>query len=172
MPKPSVIENLQQFDNTLREMATLDVRIAENELVRKDEIIAAEAKYTANAGALVGRRELLFGELERYYRAHRTELEADGKKSITLQFGSAGIRKHGAELRLLKEWTWDEVVNTLLEGGMVDLVRTKAEVDKEAVKAADVDADILANWGLKLHQKQTFWVEPAPGEANVTTEAK
>jgi phage host-nuclease inhibitor protein Gam len=164
MPKPSIIEDLTQFDSALREIAIIDLRVAEANVTRKDEILVAEGKFTSRAGLLLGRRELLAEQLELYYRANRAELEKGKKKSIELQFGRAGIKISAPSLRLLKKWTWGSVLSAITDGGLpwAGFTRTTKSVDKNALKAAKLTPVELEVIGLKLHQKEEFFFETFP----------
>ena len=166
MLKPSIIENLNQFDTALREIAIIDLRVAEADVQRQDEILIAEGKFTSRVGLLVGRRELLAEQLELYYRANRAELEKGKKKSIELQFGRAGIKISAPSLRLLKKWTWGLVLGSLKEAEAGEYIRTVETVDKNALKAAKMTPEHLAEFGLKIHQKETFFFETFPARGD------
>jgi phage host-nuclease inhibitor protein Gam len=111
---------------------------------------------------MLGRRALLVEQLELYYRSHRGELEK-GKKSIELQFGTAGIKLSAPSFRPLKGWNWDKIL-TAIRGveAYKKFIRSKETVDKAALKGAKLADEKLAAIGVKVDQKETFWFETKP----------
>jgi phage host-nuclease inhibitor protein Gam len=156
--KLSVIQNLGEFDGTLREIAIIQAKIAGADVDRQNDIITAEGKFAARTKTLIERRELLAGQMELYYRANRKEIEKGKKKSIELRFGRAGIKISAPSLRPLKGWNWDTVLAAL----SVDFIRTREEVDKQALKKAKLSPEALDAFGLKVHQSDTFFYETYP----------
>lgn len=160
--KISVIQNLAEFDGTLREVALIEAKIAGADVDRKNDIITAEGKFAARTKTLVERRALLAEQMELYYRANRAEMEKGGKKSRELRFGRVGIKISAPSLRPLKGWSWGKVL-AALKG--TEFIRMKEEVDKQLIKAAKLPAGTLAGYGLKVHQTETFFFETYPQKA-------
>ena len=156
--KLSVIRNVGEFDEFLREAAQIDANVAAADAVRRSELLVVEGKYKARTETLLGRRAILAEQLELFYRANRDSLEADGRKSVEFRFGRAGIKLLPAALKLLRGWKWDQVLAVIDP----EYVRTSEEVDKQKVKAAKLTAEQLAAFGLKLAGKEDFWFEPKP----------
>lgn len=173
MPKPTVIENLQQFDNALREIAKLEARIGVFEFQRREAIIAAESKFKTEVSTMAANRQLMIEQLEIYYRANRAELEKKGKnKFITLQFGKAGIRRGAPSIALLKSWKLDAVIQALKDAGWAAFIRQREELDKPAVKKANLNTEQLAEFGLRIRQRDEFWFETFPQATAVTVAEK
>ena len=65
---------------------------------------------------------------------------------------------------LSRAWTWDKVLECLVVCGLDRFVRTKKEVDKDAVlafaAAAPTNADSIRINGMKVVQNESFFVEP------------
>ena len=62
---------------------------------------------------------------------------------------------------LNKSWTWESIVTRLREVYGARFIRKpEPEVDKVAVKKADLPAADLAACGLKMHQDENFYAEP------------
>jgi phage host-nuclease inhibitor protein Gam len=172
LPKTTVIENLQQFDNALREIAKLDARIGVFDFQRRESIIAAESRFQTEVATMTATRALLADQLEIYYRANRSELEKDGKKSITLQFGCAGIHTGKPTLGLVRGWKWERVLEAIKAAGKKAFLREKQEVDKSAVKKAKLPPEELASLGMKIAAKDEFFFETFPHAAAVTVAEK
>ncbi|HEX4135894.1 MAG TPA: host-nuclease inhibitor Gam family protein [Bryobacteraceae bacterium] len=161
MNKPlSVIQNLGEFDGALREIGLINAQVARADVDRQNDIITAEGKFAARTKVLVERRDLLAEQMELYYRANRSEIEKK-KKSIELRFGRAGIKISAPSLRLLKGWNWEKVLGVI----PTIFIRTKQEVDKQALKKANLSDGALSSIGVKMHQTETFFYETYPQKA-------
>jgi len=165
----SIIQDIQGFDGVLREIAAIDTRVAVAEVSRKEEILVAEGRFKARTDTLLGRRGLLVRELELYYRAHRAELEK-GKKSVELQFGSAGIKTAAPAFKLLRGWTWARVLDAIRDADL-GFIRSKETVDKQALKKACLGDEKLSAIGVKVSQPETFWFETKPQSSTGKVEA-
>lgn len=108
-------------------------------------------------------------QLQNYYMAHLEELEKDGKKSVQLTHGVIGRRLGSPALKVLnKSWTWESILTRLREVYGARFIRKpEPEVDKAAIKKADLSADALKACGLKIEQTESFFAEP---ERTPTTE--
>jgi phage host-nuclease inhibitor protein Gam len=158
--KLSIIQDLDQFDGTLREVALIELKIAAADVDRQNDIITAEGKFAARTKTLIERRALLAEQMELYYRANRAAIEK-GKKSIELRFGRAGIKISAPSLRPLKGWNWDKVLAVMTPA----FIRTREVVDKQALKKAKLPTAELAALGLKVDQAETFFYETYPQKA-------
>lgn len=86
------------------------------------------------------------------------------RKSIQFISGLLGFRTGTPKLALLdRSWNWEKVLSKL-EAALPDWVRTKKEVDKEAVlgavSAGKYRSDTIAPYGMKIVQDETFFVSP------------
>ena len=68
---------------------------------------------------------------------------------------------------LNRKWTWATVLEHLK--GLGRYVRTVEEVDKESIKAAKMSDGELAGMGLRLDQKERFYIEPKADEGERVT---
>lgn len=154
-------------DNTLREIALIDARVADAKAIKEQIQIDAETDFQRMTAPLSATREVLVGQLEAFYKKHRKAVEAEGKRSIELAFGKLGMRKGNPTLKTLKGWKWDDVLAEVKavfakKPDMLEaLVNTKESVNKDGVKAALQESD-LAKLGLKLKQDDEFWFETFP----------
>lgn len=90
-------------------------------------------------------------------------LESFGRnKSLAMLHGVIGWRTDTPSLKTRKGWTWDRVLETLGTFSP-QFIRTKEEVDKQAILAARenlLDGD-LKTMGVEIVQQVKFFVEPA-----------
>jgi phage host-nuclease inhibitor protein Gam len=91
-----------------------------------------------------------------------TSTEEFGKlKSIKFPFGTIGFRTGTPALSLLsKKWSWAKVLEAVQQT-LPNFVRTKPEVDKEAIlNQREELKEFLPQVGLKVTQSEAFYVEP------------
>lgn len=166
-----MLRNWQDFDQMLRDIALIDISVAAAATTRNDAMIAAETTYNTATAPLLAKRAALGDELEAFYLKHRKEVEADGKRSIELSFGKAGMRKGNPRLSCLKGWKWERVIEAIKarfarnRDRLDQLITTKESINKDAVKSAGFDADELAAIGCKIRQDDEFYFEVFPEKA-------
>jgi phage host-nuclease inhibitor protein Gam len=164
----NMLNNWNDFDARLREIALIDVAVSEAAATRNEAMIAAETDYNTKASPLLAKRAALGDELEVFYKKHRKEVEAEGKRSIELTFGEAGMRKGNPTLSCIKGWKWDRVLETIKKrfarqaDRLEALVTTKESVNKDGVKAAGFTDEELAAIGCKIKQDDEFWFKVFP----------
>ncbi|MGE5488074.1 MAG: host-nuclease inhibitor Gam family protein [bacterium] len=160
--------NWNDFNLALRQIALIDLSIAKAAAERDDAILTATTTYNSTTAPLLAKREALAEQMELFYRAHRKEVEAEGKRSIELDFGRAGMRKGNPKLCCLKGWNWERVLQAIKNrfakkpDRLEQFVITKESVNKDAVKSAGLSEDELAQLGLKVRQKDEFYFETFP----------
>lgn len=104
---------------------------------------------------------------EKFATVHRETLF--GKlKSAASSLATFGFRTGNPKLVLLnRKWKWDDVLVALKVKGRNELVRTKEEADKEALKK--LGDEELACFGLRIDQDETFFIEPKRDEPDRIT---
>ncbi len=111
---------------------------------------------------------MLAAALRAWAESHPDEFP-NGRKSIQFTQGSLGFRTGTPKLALLNRlWNWDRVHKALISFGLAkDYLRTKEEVDKEAIIAATAAnpdkagaALACAAFGTKVVQEESFFVDP------------
>lgn len=79
-------------------------------------------------------------------------------RSLQLQHGRIGFRLCPPSLRLLRGYNWDTVL-ARIEERRLPYVRVTKEIDKAGL-IADADKLPLAELGLRISQRDEFFVEP------------
>jgi hypothetical protein len=76
--------------------------------------------------------------------------------------GLVGFRTGTPKLKLLSGWTWEKVLEFISVNQLMDLIRTKKEVDKELILANRdcIKPETLKQIGIKVVQDEAFFVEP------------
>jgi phage host-nuclease inhibitor protein Gam len=162
-----MIINWTDFDHKLREIALLDLSVAEHARVRDLALVNAQTTFDASTASTIAIRTRLAGELETFYRMHRKEVEeVQGKKSVELTFGRAGLRSKAASVAFLKGYKLIQVIAAIKQHTTKwsNLIRTKESLNKPELKK--LDADTLAKYGLKMKPAgDEFFFETFPEKA-------
>lgn len=162
---PTTILTRARAEEILGEIATLTIerRAQQNELDR--ELTFAREKYEEPLSALVKQIEEKTALLESWASANPGEFPKQ-RKSIELLHGTIGFRTGTPKLKTLAKWTWDRVLEKLKQLGkpVADFIRTKEEVNKEAIITAVTTGTMLVGeerqWGCAVVQDEAFFVEP------------
>ena len=165
-------ETLNSIEECQEAMRCLKLAAIEQERLegaRDVKVTRITEEYAPDIAAQVTARANVELALQNYYMAHLAELETDGKKSVQLTHGVMGRRLGNSALKVLnKSWTWESIVTRLREVYGARFIRKpEPEVDKVAIKKADLPAADLAVCGLKMQQDENFYAEP---DRTATTE--
>jgi phage host-nuclease inhibitor protein Gam len=132
------------------------------------ELTAVRQKYEGNLAAMDEDLKQKTDTLRAWAEANPDQFPK-GRKSIQFVHGTIGFRTGNPTLKLLsRAWTWDKVLKTIIELGLSNrFIRTKEEVDKEAIIAADSTNATMASaaiacssFGTKVVQDESFFVDP------------
>lgn len=136
---------------------------------RDDEVLAINRKYEAELAKAQRRIDALSDALRVWAETHPAEFPKD-RKSIQFLSGLLGFRTGTPKLSLTsRAWSWEKVLEAIKLRAF-NFVRTKEEVDKEAIlafvnagpePAAELEQKILRPIGLKITQGESFYIEPA-----------
>jgi phage host-nuclease inhibitor protein Gam len=161
-----MFRNWEDFNKALRRVALIDLRVAEADQKRQTAILEITKIFEQQTAVALKDRADVIEQLEIFYRAHRKEVEAEGRRSMEFTYGKAGMRKGAPKLTLRKRWNWEKVKDALrLAFADGRFLRVKEDVDKEAVKAAALPEEQLAELGLRIVQEEEFWFETYPDRA-------
>ena len=87
--------------------------------------------------------------------------EFDESRSKKLDYGLVGFRKGNGKLATLKGFTWGACINLVKASKKFAemFVRIKEELDKNAIKTANLKPDQLAKFGMQITQTDEFYYE-------------
>lgn len=164
MNKASILRTWQEFDDTLKEIALIDIAVAEAEAVRQNDLVVAQANFERRTREQLGRKTILAVELERFYASHRKERETGAKKSVEMTYGRAGMRKAKPALTRLKGWSWEKVIACMEASAFWKaFIQYKPQIGKQAVRDAMKTEEELAAIGLRVKEgKEEFFFETFP----------
>lgn len=158
--KAPSIKTRTEFEVTIDEIARATAKLREAEAKRDQHLQSVRAIYEPACNAHAEQVQGLALAAEKYAEEHRDELFVGKVKSAETALATFGFRLGQPTLKTLsKAWTWERVLEALVEGGLKRFVRTKSEPDKDALKQ-HMSAEQLAAVGCRIDQAEAFFVEP------------
>ena len=158
--KAPTIKSRIEFDVTIDELARATVKLREAQAKRDEQIQSIRDMYAPACNVFAEQVQGLALAAEKYAEEHRDELFVGKVKSAETALAVFGFRLGQPTLKTLsKAWTWERVLEALIERGLKRFVRTKQEPDKEALKQ-HMSAEELAGVGCRIDQTETFFIEP------------
>jgi phage host-nuclease inhibitor protein Gam len=156
------LDSIAECEEAMRELRESVIKQERWVAMRDLGIAQITEQYLPGIAAEIALRADLELQLQNYYMAHLDELEVDGKKSVQLTHGVMGRRLGSPALKVLnKSWTWESILTRLREVYGARFIRKpEPEVDKVAIKKANLPADDLKACGLKIQQDEDFYAEP------------
>lgn len=123
-----------------------------------DKIAKLKAQYQDKANDVNEEIQRKFKGIHAFAEANKTDL-LDGKaKTAKLSSGELSWRKSTPSVSIRKQL---EVIDALKAAGMTDLIRTKEEVNKDAILSSDENkARASSIKGINISQKETFSIKP------------
>lgn len=160
------VANKGEFDRMVDEIARLEVERRAKAAARDARIQAIQDELNPEIDAIADRVDALLALCDGYARDHREEVldktSKGGETPLALygyRFGQPTLKTYSAK------WTWGAVIEALKKSReMEKFVRTKEEPDKDALKK--LDPLRLAEFGMRITQSESFWVEPKTDAAN------
>jgi phage host-nuclease inhibitor protein Gam len=135
------------------------------------EILEARRRYEDDLATLEQQIEARLGLAQEYADAH-SELFAKDRKSIELVHAIVGYRTGTPAAKPMRGWKWEAILKAIKARRWLEFIRSKEEVDKEALIAAR-ETHPLETVGVQIVQTETFFVEPKlePETSKVSAEA-
>lgn len=154
-PTPEIVANLPQAEGALAEMAAIDRKLAIIEASMNTAIDAAKTHARQEGEPLLERRKALADAVGTFAALNKSDLFTR-QRSLDLAFGVIGFRQ-SAQLAQQTRITAAMTLEKLREYGFTDAIRTKDEVNKEAM--AGWPDERLELVGMKRRHLDTFFIE-------------
>ncbi len=156
------IRTFEECDGTILKIADCEQEIAKAEAEMNEKIQTVRDEYERKTNVTRAMKEGLSAELERFSIANKDAFEKTRSKNMV--HGAFGFRSTPPKTALLnRKYKWDTVLELLKKLGLVKYVRTKEDVDKEAVLASyaakEIDDQKLAAVGMKIDQEEKFFID-------------
>lgn len=150
-----VLHSLEEVDATLAEISARKRTLDLIETGLNEDVDALKLRAAEQCEPLKQEIITLEQSITRFADYNKAELFSK-KKSISLTFGTIGYRA-STKVKTLSKWTWERVLDALQMSGLNACIRTKLEVDKEALKG--LHPDTLSKVGVKVTQEDVFGYE-------------
>lgn len=160
-----ILKNWDEVDATLLELQTIDGRVGTVEATVNAEINSWKERLAEETREDLARKARLEKDLKEYAEYHKDAM--GNKRSRELNHGIVGFRR-STELAALAKLAWGQVVAKLKELGRLSFIRVKDEIDKEAIRAANLPEAELAICGMRMVDKDTFYYDLADTTAKPT----
>ena len=159
-----VLKDWQEVDNALKELGEIDRRVTRVNNAATSRIAVITEKLSDDTKDDLAREARLEKDLEEFTRANATSLEGRSRK---LNHGTVFL-KLTHPLKTLKDWTWGKVVEALERRNLDQFVKVTKAAQKDAIKAAELDAKTLSSIGVYVADEDAFNFELAETEAKST----
>ncbi len=162
----TAIETTAHLEATIDEIARLEVTQRAKEARRDKAIQLVRDEHDAPLEDLKKRIKELTKLAETYCMAHRSDIFPGKAKSAASALARFGFREGNPTLSLLnRRWTWEMILTTLKGRDLFKFIRTKEEVDKDALKSSGLSDADLAALGLRLDTTERFFIDSKSEDA-------
>lgn len=159
MPLPTV-PTREEMTATLHDYAITDASIRKMEADMDQEIADVRKKYEKSLTDLKESQEKRMEEVHLWAQNNREDFDA--KKSLDLVHAVIGFRTGNPAVKAQKGFTLVSCLNLLKKNKHTEFIRTKEELDKEAILAKRTDEatlKIISEAGLEISQTETFFID-------------
>lgn len=155
----STLKNWSDVDSLLKSIAVIESKKMKEEADMNDAILAVQNQYQPGLDKLNSEKIGYERDIQLFCDKNKSQFEES--RSKTLNYGVVGFRKGAGALKTLTGFTWKSVLS-LLESSKKYLpyVRTKSEIDKNALISSGLKTAQLAKIGLQIVQEDSFYYEP------------
>lgn len=148
-----------EFKAKVNRIARLEVRIQRRKADMDAELQKIRKPHEDKIAEMEQERDALLALANAYATRNRMSLLGPKRKSGATELATYGFRMGKDKLELYPNMTWDKVMEGLRQCGRSRFIRTKTEVDKEAVLAKMPRKD-MARFAFGVTKSVTFFVKP------------
>jgi phage host-nuclease inhibitor protein Gam len=154
------IKCLGDFENSLLIRKHAEIDLDEQRVAMEQELALVTASYSKRLTDLALKIKAQTARQMEYLEEHKADFDGP-PRSIELPSGTIGYRLGQPRLAPISKWTWDKVLNHMLERGINNFIRRTPEVDREQLLAQkdDFGADGLKAIGLRVVQDDKPFVD-------------
>ena len=155
----TTITSWQEADEVLKQIGNASQAIKKQESEMNLKITQVQEKFSPVIAELTEQKIGLERNLQLFCESKRDEF-AD-KKTKELSFGSVSFRFATPSLKTLKGFTWESVKNIVKSSKKLAsaFIKTKEDLNKQAILNADLKESELAKLGLTISQEESFYYE-------------
>ena len=155
----STLKSWSEVDTLLKSIAVIESKRNRDEASMNEDILKVQQRYQPGLDKLSAEKIGYERDIQLYCEANKEEFEGSSR-SKNLNYGTIGFRKGTGALKTLKGFTWEAVKN-LLESSKkyAGYLKTKKDIDKNALISSGMKADQLAKVGVQISQEDSFYYE-------------
>lgn len=155
----STIADWTEANEVLRKIAIQTFNINRLRADMNERIANIEAEYTQEIDVKTIEKISLETNLKLFCEGRRDDF--GDKKTKELHFGAVSFRYSTPALRTLKGFTWESVKQLLKNSKRYadEFLRTKIDIDKNAIISAELKPNELAKIGVQISQEENFAYE-------------
>jgi phage host-nuclease inhibitor protein Gam len=157
-----LIDSREKAEACLGEIVTLTIEQRRIQNALDGEITAARERHEEPLALLATQIEHRQELLRVWAEANPEEFPA-GRKSVEMTHGTIGFRLGTPKLKALLRKKWEAILETVKAFGLTQYVRTKEEVNREAIIADyqqhEIGEDTLRKIGVAVVQEEAFFVQ-------------
>jgi phage host-nuclease inhibitor protein Gam len=147
-----------ELEELMEQARKLRIELRAATLAREREHQDVDARWQPDIENIEAQIEVITQTFQAWAEANPAAFAA--RRSIELQNGVFGWRTGKPALKLLRGWDWERVLE-VLRSYDPRFIRLKEEVDRERILSErDAIGPDLPKLGLKVVQKETFYVDP------------
>lgn len=163
--KKTTLKSWQDADAELKILAEADSNKKRIESKLNAELLVVQGKHQDELNKLNTQILGSASNIELFCEEHRADFGE--KQSKELNYGIVGFRKGTPKLSQMKGWTWDAVKNVIDKSKKSRdmFLRTKTELDKNAILSSGLKQPELAKFGCQIVQDENFFYEPFQKES-------
>ena len=161
--KKSTIGSREELEQVMGEYAAVMIEQAAVKAEMEEKVRQVREEYEARFASLKESATALITDLGAWAAGHPEAFKE--RKSLELLHGVIGFRTGTPSVVLRRGVDEDDLVQDLIGDGLDSYVRTRQEIDRQAVLAAvaapdgEAAAAVLAEYGIKVRQTERFYAE-------------
>ncbi len=153
-----------QFEQEIDVIASLQTQLETLEAEQNQAILNVRDNYGPKIEGIKKQVKASLTSCSEFALRERDGLFAKDAKTAETALAKYGFRTSTPQVKTVSKWSLDRALEAILKAGKRLFVRTKDEIDKEAILKAHRDGDVTAAelraFGLVVAQDESFWVEP------------
>jgi phage host-nuclease inhibitor protein Gam len=155
----TTLKSWEEVDSTLKAIAVIKAKVMKEESDWNDERLKLQNKYQPLLDKFNAEVIGLERDVQLFCEDNKSMFDVN--RSRTLNYGEVGFRKGTGALKTLKGFTWEAVKQVVKKSKKYasTFIRTKEDLDKQAILSSGVKKEELAKLGVYIHQEDAFFYD-------------
>lgn len=155
----STLKDWSGVDSSLKAIAVIESKRLQLEGDLNEQVLKVQQKYQPDIDKLNAERIGLERDIQLYCEENKSEFRE--QRSRALNYGTVGFRLGSGALKTLKGITWEAAKSLVKQSKKFrdKFLRTKEELDKNAILSSGLKKEDLAKLGVYIHQDDAFYYD-------------